>query len=101
MRARALVLARRRSTRGFTPTRHRRLTLAHVAIARARQPVESIPPFAIIVGAITAMGGLQYLTHGAAYGKPRAIGQDAFDRLVAARDERVKTAAASGRGAQK
>jgi NADH dehydrogenase (ubiquinone) 1 alpha subcomplex subunit 1 len=63
--------------------------------------VESIPPFAIIVGAITAMGGLQYLTHGAAYAKPRAIGQDAFDRLVAARDERVKTAAASGRGAQK
>jgi NADH dehydrogenase (ubiquinone) 1 alpha subcomplex subunit 1 len=56
------------------------------------QPVESVPPFAIIVGAITAMGGLQYLVHGTAYGKPRAIQQDAFDRLVKARDERLKTA---------
>jgi hypothetical protein len=38
------------------------------------------------------MGGLQYLVHGTAYGKPRAIQQDAFDRLVKARDERLKTA---------
>jgi NADH dehydrogenase (ubiquinone) 1 alpha subcomplex subunit 1 len=26
-------------------------------------PYESFPPFAIIVGAITAMGGIQYLVH--------------------------------------
>ena len=64
--------------------------------------MESIPPFAIIVGAITAMGGLQYLVHGAAYDKPRAIGLDAFDRLVKARDERRRAAvdpsARDGRG---
>ena len=58
--------------------------------------MESIPPFAIIVGAITAMGGLQYLVHGAAYDKPRAIGLDAFDRLVQARDE-ARAARGDGR----
>jgi len=61
------------------------------------QPLESIPPFVIIIGAIGAMGGLQYLVHNVAYDKPRAIGQDSFDRLVKARDERVK----KGAGVQK
>ena len=65
--------------------------------SRVAQPVESIPPFAIIVGAIGAMGGLQYLAHGVGNSKPRAIGQDAFDRLVQARDERLK----KGSGTQK
>ncbi|OUS49682.1 hypothetical protein BE221DRAFT_189018 [Ostreococcus tauri] len=64
-------------------------------------PIESVPPFAIIVGAITAMGGLQYLAHGVGNDRPRAIGQDAFDRLVRARDDRVKKAATAGGGAQK
>ena len=59
------------------------------------------PRFAIIVGAITAMGGLQYLVHGAAYDKPRAIGLDAFDRLVKARDERARREATGGGGSQR
>ena len=63
--------------------------------------MESIPLFAIIVGAITAMGGLQYLVHGAAYDKPRAIGLDAFDRLVQARDERARREATGGGGSQR
>ena len=42
-------------------------------------PYESFPPFAIIVGAITAMGGVQYLVHHVYEGKPKAAGQDNFD----------------------
>ena len=53
-------------------------------------PYESFPPFAIIVGAITAMGGVQYLVHHVYEGKPKAAGQDNFDRLLKYRDERLK-----------
>jgi NADH dehydrogenase (ubiquinone) 1 alpha subcomplex subunit 1 len=37
-------------------------------------PYESFPPFAIIVGAITAMGGIQYLVHHVYEGKPKVAG---------------------------
>ena len=63
--------------------------------------MESIPPFAIIVGAITAMGGLQYLVHGAAYDKPRAIGLDAFDRLVQRATSALRREATGGGGSQR
>ena len=53
-------------------------------------PYASFPPFAIIVGAITAMGGVQYLVHHVYEGKPKAAGQDNFDRLLKYRDERLK-----------
>jgi NADH dehydrogenase (ubiquinone) 1 alpha subcomplex subunit 1 len=42
------------------------------------------------VGAVTAMGGVQYLVHHAFEGKPKAVGADNFDRLLKYRDERLK-----------
>jgi NADH dehydrogenase (ubiquinone) 1 alpha subcomplex subunit 1 len=54
------------------------------------QPIESLPPFAIIVAAITAMGGVQYLVHHAYEGKPKPVGFDNFDRLLKYRDLRLK-----------
>jgi NADH dehydrogenase (ubiquinone) 1 alpha subcomplex subunit 1 len=58
--------------------------------SRETQPIESLPPFAIIVGAITAMGGVQYLVHHAYEGKPKPVGADNFDRLLKYRDQRLK-----------
>ena len=42
------------------------------------------------MGAITAMGGVQYLVHHAYEGKPKAVGADNFDSLLKYRDERLK-----------
>ena len=53
-------------------------------------PLESAPPFIIITAAITVMGFIQSGVHKLTYGKPKATGQDAWDRLNAARDTRVK-----------
>lgn len=36
------------------------------------------------------MGGVQYLVHHAYHGKPKVAGLDSFDRLLIARDERLK-----------
>jgi NADH dehydrogenase (ubiquinone) 1 alpha subcomplex subunit 1 len=60
-------------------------------------PLESIPPFAIIVGAITAIGGIQYAAHVLPMGKPKAVGLDKFDNLLIRRDDRIK----KGKGVQK
>lgn len=71
------------TTHAFPPRRR--------AVARNQsQPFESFPPFAIIVGAITAMGGVQYLVHHAYEGKPKPVGADNFDRLLKYRDIRLK-----------
>ena len=70
-----------------TPSALRR---AVVARKNQSQPFESFPPFAIIVGAITAMGGVQYLVHHAYEGKPKPVGADNFDRLLKYRDIRLK-----------
>jgi NADH dehydrogenase (ubiquinone) 1 alpha subcomplex subunit 1 len=48
-----------------------------------------IPPFAIIVGAITAMGGLQSLSQTLTMGKPKAIATDHWDRQLEFRDRQV------------
>jgi NADH dehydrogenase (ubiquinone) 1 alpha subcomplex subunit 1 len=53
-------------------------------------PIESLPPFVIITGAIAAMGAIQGAMHKWSTGKPKAVGQDSWDRLLAQRDERVK-----------
>lgn len=53
-------------------------------------PLESAPPFIIITAAITVMGLIQSGVHKLTYGKPKATGQDAWDRLNSARDTRVK-----------
>ena len=58
-------------------------------------PYESFPPFAIIVGAITAMGGIQYLVHHVYERKPNMAGLDNFDRLLKYRDDRMKQEASS------
>ena len=50
---------------------------------------ETVPPFAIIVLAVVGMGGLQQLIHKGYYGKPRAIGQDEFDRRLQERDAQL------------
>jgi NADH dehydrogenase (ubiquinone) 1 alpha subcomplex subunit 1 len=72
------------TTHAFPPRRR-------AVVARNQsQPFESFPPFAIIVGAITAMGGVQYLVHHAYEGKPKPVGADNFDRLLKYRDIRLK-----------
>lgn len=53
-----------------------------------RVPLQ-IPPFAIIVGAVTAMGGLQSLSQTLTMGKPKAIGMDHWDRQLQYRDRQV------------
>ena len=56
----------------------------------ARQPYESLPPLAIITGAITVMGGIMGGTHYLAYGKPKPVAADAFDRLLERRDTIIR-----------
>ena len=53
-------------------------------------PLEALPPFAIIVGTITAIGGIQYAAHVLPMGKPKAVGLDNFDRLLEKRDQRIR-----------
>lgn len=55
---------------------------------------ESIPPMAIIVGATALMGASQGWIHKAFFGKPKAVGQDTWDRAVNIRDDRIKQLAA-------
>ena len=82
---------RRRLLRALLRAPARARSLTHRPLrAPPLQPYESFPPFAIIVGAITAMGGVQYLVHHAFEGKPKAVGADNFDRLLKYRDERLK-----------
>ena len=50
---------------------------------------EAMPPFVIIVLAVGAMGGLQSLVHKGIYGKPKAIGQDDWDRRLNRRDVKI------------
>lgn len=58
-------------------------------------PAETIPPLAIIVGAIALMGASQGWIHKAYYSKPKAVGQDVWDRAAVTRDDRVKSQAGS------
>ena len=52
-------------------------------------PYETIPPLAIIAGAIALMGALPGGVQLLMFGKPRPVGQDAWDRQVAVRDEHL------------
>ena len=67
-------------------------------------PWQSLPPFIIMVGAIGAMGGLQYGVHYLFEGETRKIGRDRFDMLNRWRDSNVQiqrdqaAAAADGGG---
>jgi hypothetical protein len=54
--------------------------------------VESLVPLAIIATAVAGMGGLQGGVHHLFYGKPKAVGNDKWDRLMEKRDERIKQA---------
>lgn len=51
---------------------------------------ETAAPLAIIVGAVGLMGLSQGWIHKAFYGKPKAIGQDPWDRAMNQRDDRLK-----------
>ena len=62
----------------------------HTKKSTEHMPLESLPPFAIIVGAITAIGGIQYAAHVLPMGKPKAVGLDNFDRLLERRDQRIR-----------
>jgi hypothetical protein len=53
-------------------------------------PLESLPPFIIITAAITAMGAIQGGIHKLYAGKPKAVGVDSWDRLLAVRDARIE-----------
>lgn len=53
-------------------------------------PIESLPPLAIITGAVALMGGIQQGVHYLFAGKPKAVGADAWDRLMVKRDLRIK-----------
>ena len=52
-------------------------------------PWETIPPLAIICGATALMGALPHGIQLLSYGKPKAVLQDAWDRQVGRRDERI------------
>jgi NADH-ubiquinone oxidoreductase MWFE subunit len=51
---------------------------------------ESAPPFILITIMISAMGGLPALVHKMAYGKPKAVGLDSWDRKLLKRDAAVE-----------
>ena len=62
-------------------------------------PIESLPPLIIITAAVTAMGAIQQGVHYLYAGKPKAVGADSWDRLMASRDLRIKEEAqAQARG---
>ena len=86
--ARVRIVSLRRAD--LAPSIHAVAARCAVVARRPQQPFESFPPFAIIVGAITAMGGVQYLVHHAYEGKPKPTGADNFDRLLKYRDIRLK-----------
>ena len=86
--ARVRIVSLRRAD--LAPSIHAVAARCAVVARRPQQPFESFPPFAIIVGAITAMGGVQYLVHHAYEGKPKPVGADNFDRLLKYRDIRLK-----------
>jgi hypothetical protein len=46
-------------------------------------------PLVLITVFVGAMGGLQGAVQHAFYGKPKATNQDEWDRLIAARDQRI------------
>lgn len=47
-------------------------------------------PVHLFAAMIAGMGGLQGVVQHAFYGKPKPIGQDHWDRMVQARDERIE-----------
>lgn len=51
---------------------------------------ESVPPFLLITIMISAMGGLPAAIHTFAYGKPKAVGLDTWDRKLLKRDAAVE-----------
>ena len=58
-------------------------------------PWESAPPFALIVAMIGAIAGSQAGVQKLFHGKPKPVGVDAWDRKLAARDERLAADAAA------
>lgn len=59
-------------TQSTFPPNPKKIAFQHPPLfPRPPQPLESLPPFAIIVGAITAMGGIQYMVHHAYEAGPR------------------------------
>jgi hypothetical protein len=52
--------------------------------------LEALIPLGIIATAVAGMGGLQGGVHHLFFGKPKAIGQDDWDRLIVQRDEQLK-----------
>lgn len=53
-------------------------------------PIESLPPLIIIVTAMVVIGGIQSGVEKLYAGKPKAPGRDTWDRLLDARDARLK-----------
>ena len=53
-------------------------------------PWQSLPPFIIMVGAIGAMGGLQFGVHYLFEGETRKIGRDRFDMINRWRDSNIQ-----------
>jgi hypothetical protein len=51
--------------------------------------LEACVPLGIIATMVSLMGGLQGVVQKGFYGKPKAIGQDEWDRLSAKRDARI------------
>lgn len=51
---------------------------------------ESAPPFILISIMFAAMGGLPALIYQTAYGKPKAVGLDTWDRQLLKRDAAVE-----------
>lgn len=52
-------------------------------------PYESAPPLVLITSFICLAGVLQGAIYRTAYGKPKTVGQDAWDRAMARRDAKI------------
>ena len=64
-------------------------------------PLESIPPFVLITGAMTAMGIVHQAVNYLTTGKPKPTNADDWDRMLQLRDARVKAEAKVGRGGRR
>ena len=78
------VLSPRRSE---LRTRSRTQEGAQDARGADGMPHESLPPFVIITGAMTAIGLIQGALYSAVYGKPKHAGSDSWDAQIRRRDE--------------
>lgn len=68
---------------------------ARLGAPSGEMPYESLPPLILITLFITTAGVLQGGIYRTAYGKPKAVGSDSWDRAMARRDDKIAMVSAS------